>query len=188
MIGSSRLGISSHEREVGISDFDNRVQVFGLQPHFPGNLYEKSGTNFLVVMKGKRIAGPAGSFQSTMRPVLPCDCPSDSDQCGQEFFAFTEGQRLMRRRRPSQIMAGLPPRARCSRRPHAMPAPERLKSPPRESGHRPSLRAWTRPTNGRRLLAPGQWGSIPARLFPSILRPLSRHYSLPECRRRPAFE
>ena len=91
------------------------------------------------------------------------------------LFAFTDGQRLMRPRKPIQMVAGLAPRDRCSRPQHAGPVLGRRKSQLRESGHTPSLPAWIRcrPTNGHRLLLPGRWESILVKLFPSILLPPS---------------
>ena len=79
----------------------------------------------------------------------------------------------MRRKRPSQTVAGPLPRGQCSRPQHVEPVLGRLKSPPLELGRKPSHRALFRcpPTSGRRLLVPKQWGSILARFFPSVLRP-----------------
>jgi len=65
---------------------DNRLQVFLVQPRFLGDLREKAWANFVAVVEGKRIIGPARSFETTMRPVLPRHRPSDSDQCRQELF------------------------------------------------------------------------------------------------------
>src|ERR1035438_4277936 len=69
-----------------MADRYNWLQVFRAQPCFPGDLCEEAGTNFFVVVEGERIVGRSRPLESTMRPTLPSDCPSDSDQCRQESF------------------------------------------------------------------------------------------------------
>jgi len=137
--------------------------------------HRSSGRNPVLLAICARNSGPTSSPGLVSRRYSLCQASVHPirTNAAKSLFAFAEGQRLMRRRRPCQIVAGLPHRDRSSRQPHAEPALARLKSPPRELGHRPSLRAWTqrRPTNGRRLPAPGQKVSILAWRFPSILLP-----------------
>ena len=100
-------------------------------------------------------------------------------RAAKSLFAFTDVQRLMRRRRPSPTAVGRPLHDRCSRRRPAEPTREPPPLPLHGSVRGPSPRAWIRyrPTNGRHLPVPGRWESILARVFPSVVRSPSPHFS-----------
>lgn len=61
------------------------LQVLWLQSRFLGNLPEKSGAYFFVVVEGECVVRPISSLQAAMGAFLPSDLPSDPKQSGKQL-------------------------------------------------------------------------------------------------------